>query len=227
MTLAYKTREQFEDAQLRGTTRKYTVGVDLGQTTDPTAIAVIEREEIPGGRLRGVGQILGTKKLVLRHLERLPLGKSYVDQVGYVNSLMSRPPLSMPPVADLVIDQTGVGRAVFDLFKATGLSPKGVTITGGEAIGYSNGGYRVPKAVLVSLLQARLHSGDLEIAGDLPDLPALKAELQNFRVGFTGAGHMTFNARVGTHDDLVLAVAIALWFAETRGGSSGGYAGSF
>jgi len=61
-----------------------------------------------------------------------------------------------------------------------------------------------------------LHSGQLEIAADLPDLVALKAELQNFRVNFTTIGNMTFAARVGTHDDLVLAVAIALWYAESR-----------
>ncbi len=28
--------------------------------------------------------------------------------------------------------------------------------------------------------------------------------------------NMTFAARVGAHDDLVLAVAIALWYAESR-----------
>lgn len=69
-------------------------------------------------------------------------------------------------------------------------------------------------ASLVSQLQAALHTGWLEIAADLPDLAALKAELQNFRVNFTQAGSMTFAARVGAHDDLVLAVAIALWYAD-------------
>lgn len=72
------------------------------------------------------------------------------------------------------------------------------------------------KLQLVSRLQAMLHSGQLGIAADLPDLAALKAELQNFRVNFTAIGNMTFAARVGTHDDLVLAVAIALWYAEHR-----------
>jgi hypothetical protein len=67
-----------------------------------------------------------------------------------------------------------------------------------------------------------LHSGQLEIAADLPDLAALKAELQNFRVNFTDAGSMTFAARTGAHDDLVLAVAIALWYAEFRTRSASG-----
>jgi hypothetical protein len=34
-----------------------------------------------------------------------------------------------------------------------------------------------------------------------------------FEVKITPAAHETFNARQGQHDDLVLALACALWFA--------------
>lgn len=153
---------------------------------------------------------------ILRHLERLKLGTSYTEQVAHVHSLLGRPPLSNTPRTALIIDQTGVGRAVFDMFKSIGVYPIGCTITAGENETQTDEGYRVAKLQLVSRLQAMLHSGELEIAGDLPDLVALKKELQNFRVNFTQAGNMTFAARVGAHDDLVLAVAIALWYAEYR-----------
>jgi hypothetical protein len=102
------------------------------------------------------------------------------------------------------------------MFRAAGLGPIGRTITGGENETRTSEGWRVAKLQLVSRLQAMLHGGQLEIAADLPDLAALKAELQNFRVNFTAIGNMTFAARVGAHDDLVLAVAIALWYAESR-----------
>ena len=39
---------------------------------------------------------------------------------------------------------------------------------------------------------------------------------------FTAAGHLTFNARCGKHDDLVLALAIAVWRAH--GGGDGSWA---
>jgi hypothetical protein len=42
----------------------------------------------------------------------------------------------------------------------------------------------------------------------------LVRELQDFRVEYTQNGTMTFNARVGQHDDLVLALAIAVWQAS-------------
>ena len=48
-------------------------------------------------------------------------------------------------------------------------------------------------------------------------------ELQDFRVEFTAAGHLTFNARTGKHDDLVLALAIAVWRAHGGGMAQYGY----
>lgn len=62
----------------------------------------------------------------------------------------------------------------------------------------------------MSKLQALLYSGDLRIANSLPDAAVLVCELQDFRVRFTEAGNATFNAREGAHDDLVLALALAV-----------------
>jgi hypothetical protein len=69
---------------------------------------------------------------------------------------------------------------------------------------------------LVSGVQALLHEGRLHIQKDLPEAANLVRELQDFRVGFTAAGHMTFNAREGKHDDLVLALALAVWRSRKR-----------
>jgi hypothetical protein len=41
--------------------------------------------------------------------------------------------------------------------------------------------------------------------------PVLARELQDFRARFTEAGNATFNAREGAHDDLVLALALAVF----------------
>lgn len=72
-------------------------------------------------------------------------------------------------------------------------------------------GWSVPKSELVSKLQALLHSGQLKIAASLPDAAVLARELQDFRVRFTEAGNATFSAREGQHDDLVLALALAVF----------------
>jgi len=80
----------------------------------------------------------------------------------------------------------------------------------------------VPKLTLVSRLQALLHQGRLKIQRELAEADTLVRELQDFRVEYTATGHLTFNARSGKHDDLVLALAIAVWRAH--GGGNGGWA---
>lgn len=180
---------------------RYTVGADLGQSNDPTAIAVVRKfEEIGQKPIFQVG-----------HLERLPLGTSYPNVVAHVVGLLARPEIRSK--CELVIDFTGVGRPVFDMFRVQGISPVGVTITGGTAITHDGLIWSVPKGHLISRVQALLHEGRLKIHADLPDATALVEELQNFRVEFTDSGYMRFNARTGKHDDLVLALAIALWRA--------------
>jgi hypothetical protein len=116
--------------------------------------------------------------------------------------------------SDLVIDYTGVGRPVFDLFRVQGMSPVGVSITGGSAITRDGPVWSVPKGHLISRVQALLHEARLKIHSDLTDAAALIQELQDFRVNFTDSGYAQFNARTGKHDDLVLALAIALWHSH-------------
>jgi hypothetical protein len=65
------------------------------------------------------------------------------------------------------------------------------------------------------LHQAMLHAGKLLIAADLALAEAFAQELREFRMTMTEAGNSTFNASSGQHDDLVLAVAIAIWHIRT------------
>lgn len=194
----------------------YTVGVDLGQTMDPTAICILETKIVPVDDWTSLRAVETQALYNCRHLERLPLGITYPAQVQHIAGLLQRPPLTHLnwKKTNLVVDQTGVGRAVFDIFKQTGLRPKGVTITAGRQVVKKNDEYHVPKLELVSRLQAAFHSKTLKIADDIPDAKVLATELQNFRANFTSVGNVIFNAREGQHDDLVLATAIALWWAE-------------
>jgi hypothetical protein len=63
------------------------------------------------------------------HLERMPLGTTYPAIVQHVGRLVGR----LPKDTELVIDYTGVGRPVFDLFRYSGISPTGMLITSGVA----------------------------------------------------------------------------------------------
>ena len=67
----------------------------------------------------------------------------------------------------------------------------------------------------MSALQVLLQSRRIKVAPSLPEAQTLVRELLDFKVKITLAANETFGAwREGTHDDLVLAVAIAAWEAE-------------
>lgn len=153
------------------------------------------------------------------HLERMALGTPYPAIIAHVGRLLDK----LPAGTELVIDYTGVGRPIFDMFAHAGISPLGVLITAGTAETWDGAICSVPKLTLVSRLQALLHEGRLKIQKELPEAETLVRELQEFRVEFTPVGHLTFNARSGKHDDLVLALAIAVWRAYGGGGPGQAY----
>ncbi len=60
-----------------------------------------------------------------------------------------------------------------------------------------------------------LQSERLKIAKALPEALVLQEGLLNFQVKITDAANDSYGAwREGSHDDLVLAVAVAAWFGE-------------
>ena len=151
----------------------------------------------------------------VRHLHRWALGTAYPQVVADVKMLFSNPPLQNTMLA---VDRTGVGRAVSDLFLGSGITVRvwPLTITGGE----KSAGASVAKKDLVGAVQAPLQDGRLKFAEALPLTAVLVEELAAFRVKMTQAGNETYEAwRTRDHDDLVLAVALALYagsFQPTR-----------
>jgi len=195
----------------RRETSRFFMGCDLGQASDPTAIAIVRRVKF---EYQDGFAWCDEKPSIFQvgHLERVPLHTPYPSIVGRVQYLMGHP--TCAGHVDLAIDQTGVGGPVADMFRQAGIDFTGVVITGGqEETSPSANLAHVPKLKLISHLQALLHEGRLQIQKNLPEAPILVGELQNFRVRYSDGGHMSFSAREGKHDDLVLALAIAVWRA--------------
>jgi hypothetical protein len=202
-------------------TNRWIVAVDIGQAIDPTAVAVLQvspprniSEAVTPHDLTVAHAKQSPPRVDVRHLERLPLRMPYTAQIEIIAGILRRPPLDRAPV-DLVLDQTGVGRPVFDMFRRAGLRPIGVTITAGDGESQVDAdNFRVSKLTLVSRLQALLHGGELRIAKELTEAAVLAREMSDFRATFSEAtGYVRWGAREGTHDDLVLAVAIGAWWA--------------
>ena len=141
-------------------------------------------------------------------IRRLPLGLDYNHVVGVVHELLSR----CPTGTELVIDGTGIGKPVADMFKWRGLVPWCVTSTAGTAQTIDQGTRtaNVPKLQLISRIQSLLFEQRLRVQADLPEAAAFLGELRDFRVEYSASGNMTFNARHGRHDDMISAAAVAV-----------------
>jgi hypothetical protein len=197
------------------------VGLDLGQSNDYTALAVVERTK--------TSETGDVPDLHLRHLERYPLRTPYPEMVARVAALVEDPQLRSTHLdrflghrvleePELLVDATGVGRPVVDLFKERGLRYKAITITGGNTVTGVAGGYGVPKRDLIGALEVPFHSGRLKVAASLRLWETLRAELQTFRrkVSLTTGMDTYEHWRESDHDDLVLAAALACWGAERK-----------
>jgi hypothetical protein len=113
----------------------------------------------------------------------------------------------------LVVDATGVGRAVVDMFGA--LVTARITIHGGVAVTIEGREYHVPKRDLIGAVQVLLQEQRLVIARQLPEAQTLVQELLDYEVKVSEAtAHDSYNARTGAHDDLVLALSCGVWFRQ-------------
>jgi hypothetical protein len=137
--------------------------------------------------------------------------------VSRLVSLLEQPPLRHDETF-LLVDETGIGAALCDWLRAAGAEPIGITIHGGDAIG-RDGAFRlrVPKKDLASRTVGLFQAGRIKIAEDLDLAPALLQEMRTFRARMhTATGYTAFEAAGNNHDDLIMCVSMALWWAEVE-----------
>lgn len=199
-------------------------GLDLGQSTDHSALAGVERVRLDTPIFRR------KFRYVIRFLDEFPLGLSYPDQVRRVwnNGDAAKGELpsgffASPRVkgSRVGVDYTGVGRPVYDMLRESRppvlLYP--MLTTGGHAITFDKATreYHVPKVEQVTLLQLLMQADLLAWHESLPNAAKLAEQLAKYRVKLTKAKNEVFGAMSGTNDDLVSAVMTACWLGEQVG----------
>lgn len=185
------------------------IGVDIGQQSDYTAIAVLEQ------MVKGIEDKKNINVYLVRYLERVPLKTPYPQVITKVMQIFTKLYIDGKlPV--LVLDITGVGRPIFDSFIQAQLKPIGIQIHGGNAVTKDKNIYNVPKRDLAGILQVLYQSQRILVSSQLRDAQTLNTELLNFKIKINiGTGHDSYEAwRESIHDDLVLAVACASWVGE-------------
>ena len=184
----------------------FTVGLDLGQANDFSALAVVEHvwryapNSTDGSRIR---------EFEVLALRRWDLGTPYPRIVQDVAEGMGDGPLSAQGV--LLFDATGVGRAIGDLFaeqwragRMGAYPPVPVTFD------------QQSKSDMVANVLVAAQRGRLHIANRLPLASVLEEELTRFRQKIRASGSTSIEIARGTegHGDLATALFLAMKFGD-------------
>jgi hypothetical protein len=182
----------------------FIIGVDLGQSRDHSTVAVLERTIEYGPRDPVTWQHATAEIYCVRRLERFPLGTPYPDIVEALRKLLAQPELAHR--STVLVDATGVGAPIVDYLRRARVPARvqSLLTTGGETATRGPGRLAVPRKDLVAAVHLLLEHRKLRIPMELPLARTLLRELKQF----SPAG--------SEHDDLVLALSLAAWYALQR-----------
>jgi len=220
-----------------------TLGLDLGQQRDYSALVVTERVHrfVPGPTAEGSfnarrGDEAWEDAYTVRHTQRWRLGTPYTAVIDDVAELMRRPDLDS---SLLVFDRTDVGGAVADLvdkvwregrmwrgerpYGSAGCTPRGITFTAGFAAHGAAEGYlfdeTAHKGDVIHRMTMLLGNGRLTLPPGLPGGAQLEKELRAYTVKQhkrTGSEYVEAK-READHDDMVIALALSVWMKNFYG----------
>ncbi len=192
------------------------LGLDPGQRRDPAGLAVVD-----GFDILHLERVLGLPypdlaERVAMVLAQLPVaypgpGMRWADPVGGYAGRM-RAEVAAIRATPVVVDATGVGRAVVDLLDRR--MPVVISVGGGAADGVSGRGVAtVPRREVAAGLLLEAQRGTFRTASTLPLAPRFEQALRGFRFkaqGTTG-GDALEEARREADDALVLAAGLTVW----------------
>lgn len=162
-------------------------------------------------------------------------GIGYVDQARHTLELLRR--IELIDNCDLLLDGTGVGEAVVDIYRELGMRPIPIIFTSGDlcrpvynessGTGLAGSGWgkmaalrtlkemRVPKEDLVHAGSIILQQKRMRIAPQLDHLEDFRKQLAGFRGKINEkTGNLKYeNATDDLHDDLVCTYLMAAWWA--------------
>jgi len=188
-----------------------THGIDLGQTNDFTAHAIIET-------IDGVSY--------LRFIDRYN-GASYVDMMKqsakYIHDKMG----------NVYGDATGAASpAAFEILQTLiepfPVSLTQIKITSGDSIGCTDYAMTVPRGILIDGLRIGIQNKTVKIPKVLMVdgqniVDVLYQELIEFQSEISASGNVVFKHRPNKHDDLLFAFALAYFGATQEQTASVGY----
>jgi len=217
-----------------------TIGVDVGKLRDPTALVITE--ETPGdihvvrylSRLplgtsypqvaeRLAGAYRNTCGILAGQLEVYDQHDRIIS--GRISTTLEPCHESWEPKAQdyvwVMVDATGCGLPVVDFLRERSGIPAdhltAVMLTSGEHSTVRRGAREgsCSKSHMVSRLQTLLGDERLKLP-NTDEAKALAGELEDFEMQISESANVSYNARPGSHDDLITALALSVLVEKGR-----------
>jgi hypothetical protein len=193
--------------------------VSIGAMAQPTAIAIMEQET---HKTDGWG--VETAAMRVRHLEQIEAKAGYPVIVERVRKLIESEAVKCEEQtkegADLIVDTSGLGRAVGTLMRERGMSPATVTLSNSAGEVETPDGpsdWRLGRSDLIGNLQVAYEARRIKLAEGMPLVAVLESALQSFELRRSSVATLQDIAeglREMENDELVYAVALCAWRAS-------------
>ncbi len=193
------------------------VGLDIGRAQDYSALSIVARKWFTPN-----AEDIDPKRLLSRYyvmyMRRFELNTPYEIVEQEVARLWGMP--EMNGTRNWAIgDMTGVGAPVMEGIRRKRVPMIGVVITGGETVSQPQPNeYHVPKEALVTQLVKLAQNGRLKVMKGVRYQDEFREELSAFGYKINkGSSTVSYESiENAVHDDLVISVALATWFAESH-----------
>ena len=189
------------------------LGLDLGKFRDHAALVLMEYRVIPTGkRDPATYSPLYRRELRVVLAERFRIGTDYHDLVARLSRLCHHPHLAGHTT--LLMEKNSPGQVVDEMIKRANLPVTyiPVTTTSGKQVIVRGSERFVPKEKLIGSVEYLLQQNLLKISSQIPQSDLLREELRQFERRSQRGGASKLAAGTG-HDDMVMALALASWWA--------------
>ena len=187
---------------------------DIGRRRDYSAIALLGRRwELPPAA--AINWDNAISRLYVLMLMRFPLETDYKVIEDRLADIWAYPELK-PTSNYMILDMTGVGDPIVLDMRRKRVHTQGIIITSGNnATHPEEDEWHVPKSVLATNLMNLVQTGKLKVLNEVADAKEFASQLEGFKYKINrDTGNVTYEAETEKiHDDLVIAVALAAWYA--------------
>ena len=196
--------------------------LDIGSSSDYAAGILLTRnikkqKPLSNVRILGVNETINVIQQKWVTLTYHPeLHTPYKTIASYTKNLLNDAQLAGD--CWLLVDRGEAGNAVIEMLYDLNLSPLGIRSTSGTNISDSSSGpgYNVPHTELIQALRVEVEQQIIRVSKDVEHQAKLLQELKTLKAKKTSnkkALHYEA-AREKDHDDLVMALAMAVWFSR-------------